>query len=74
MINLFLPFYLRVTHHPFHPPQVIHRLSVLFTNPLFYIKCNNIIEIRAIDEVFSTMGVGPLYERKLPKKNDNLNI
>ncbi len=35
---------------------------------------NKIVYIRAIIEVLSSIGVGPLYECKQPEKNDNLNI
>jgi hypothetical protein len=58
-------FYLQLTRHPFHSPQVIRRLSVLF---------NNINQIREISEAHSTIGVGPLYEYKSLELNDNFNI
>jgi hypothetical protein len=51
-------FILGLHFNPFNPAQVVHRLSVLFASPLFFIKVNIIKEMREIIEVLSTIGVG----------------
>ena len=39
---IFSCYLVKITPHPLHSEQVIHRLSVLFTNPQFCIKSNDI--------------------------------